>query len=152
VLPDPLVPFAGARYEQTSTYTLAPTASLVTVDILSCGRSARGERWAFARYASRTRIDATVNDALVLDASEMDIARMMGRFDAFATLFAVGPLARLRVPSPPVDRANLVFSSNANETCVRVASTHIASLLGFVRDVLVPVRADLGDDPFVRKW
>ncbi len=56
VVPDPVVCFADARYEQTLEISLAPSASLWLADGYSCGRSARGERWAFSRYASRTTV------------------------------------------------------------------------------------------------
>src|SRR5262249_51891808 len=55
-IPDPIVCFAGARYGQSITVDLAPGASLVLVDTLTAGRSARGERWDFHRYASRTAV------------------------------------------------------------------------------------------------
>ena len=57
VLPDPVSCFAGARYAQDLRIDLHDaTATLVLVDALTCGRAARGERWAFARYASRPRV------------------------------------------------------------------------------------------------
>ena len=156
VLPDPLVPFAGARYEQSATYALAPGASLVALDVLSCGRSARGERWAFARYASRTRIDDRVNDAVVLDASEAPPAAAMGRFDVVATLFAVGPRAHVAAELPALGRrAEVVAASSplaGGGVCLRVAATRIEACLAFLRRALEPVRQSLGDDPFTRKW
>lgn len=152
VMPDPLVPFAGARYEQQATLQLHPGASLVWVDILSCGRAARGERWAFARYASRTRIlrgdELVAEDALVLDASEQDVACLMGRFDAFATLIVVG-LELAAASSPDVVHAS---SRHAWGTVVRVAGRSAGAMASFVREALKPVRALLGDDPYARKW
>src|SRR4029078_11970610 len=56
VAPDPLVPFAGARYAQRATIRLEENARLAWLDVLACGRAARGERWAFSSYSSRTRV------------------------------------------------------------------------------------------------
>lgn len=66
---DPVVPFAGARWSQALDVHL-DGGSAVIVEGLTAGRIARGERWAFARFASRTRVFApslAVEDALVLD-------------------------------------------------------------------------------------
>lgn len=56
VLPDPVTCFAGARYSQRQSFLLAPGASLVLVDWLTCGRRALGEAWALASYESSNRV------------------------------------------------------------------------------------------------
>jgi urease accessory protein len=164
VAPDPLVPFAGSRYEQRATIRLAKDASLAWVDVLACGRASRGERWAMARYATRTRIlregELACDDALVLEAEGRDLPRAMGRFDAIATLFLVGPALRatcdalLARPLAP-RRAALIFTAarlGDFGACVRVAGATTGAVTAFVRDALSDVRASLGDDPFARKW
>ena len=163
-LPDPLVPFASARYEQRATIRLARDASLAWLDVLACGRAARGERWALSRYASRTRVlreNAVVcEDALVLDAREQDLARALGRFDALATALVFGPALRatraafLAAPLPP-PRGEITFSASPigdDGACLRVAGVSTAVVTAFVRERLSPLRATLGDDPFARKW
>src|SRR5262249_30292242 len=45
MVPDPVACFAGARYEQAVRIELAASATLVSVDAFTAGRSARGERW-----------------------------------------------------------------------------------------------------------
>jgi hypothetical protein len=102
-------------------------------------------------------------DASVLDASEMDVARAMGRHHAFATLLAIGPLAaatraalldharaaRLH------ERADVIAASNRlgdDGAIMRVAAARIEPLLTFVRAALAPLRTALVDDPFARKW
>lgn len=143
VLPDPVAPFSGARYAQTQVYDVR--GSLLAVDVLSCGRAARGERWAFSRWESRTRI-GPIDDRVLLD-EEMDLPRMMGRFDAIATIFAIG------VAIAP-EKGDVIFSSSpiTNGICVRAAAPSISSMLRFVRTALAPLREHLGDDPFARKW
>jgi len=163
VVPDPLTPFAGARYEQRSTLRLARGASLAWADVVSCGRAARAERWAFSRYASRTRIFADgallCDDGLVLDAAHRDLARAFGRFDAIATLFLVGPdLAEARaslLARPLAPRADVIFTATPlgeDGACARVAGTSTAGVTAFVRGALAELRASIGDDPFSRKW
>src|SRR5262249_46389552 len=49
--PDPTACFAGARYRQRTEIDLADGASVAAWDVLTAGRSARGERWAFQRCA-----------------------------------------------------------------------------------------------------
>lgn len=114
LLPDPVVCFADARYDQTLDIALAPTASLVAIDGYTCGRSARGERWAFSRYASRTVVTRGVTRGVtrapsggpgvaggqrsLVDATRLErrrghraIADRMGRFDVVLSLIAFGP-------------------------------------------------------------
>ena len=56
VAPDPLVCFRGAIYRQHNRVHLADDASLVHLDWLTSGRSARGERWQFGRLATRLEV------------------------------------------------------------------------------------------------
>jgi len=56
VLPDPVTCFAGARYTQRQSFSLAPGGSLVLVDWLTCGRRALGETWALSSYQSSNRL------------------------------------------------------------------------------------------------
>ena len=104
VAPDPLQCFADSFYAQRQTYYLAPTASLVLLDWLSAGRSACGERWAFASYSSRTELwrwngDATreSSELMFLDSTRLDVLDgpigapiRMGSFNCVATLLIVG--------------------------------------------------------------
>ena len=95
MIPDPVVCFAGARYHQSIDISLAPTASLVLLDGYTCGRSARGERWQFDHFESKTTIardgSPLIIDATLLDPAHGPIAERMGRFEAMASLFVIGP-------------------------------------------------------------
>ena len=153
VAPDPLVPFAGARYAQRATIRLDEGASLAWLDIVACGRAARGERWAFARYASRTRIFVSgalvCDDALVLDSSDRDLARSMGRFDAIATILSFGIEPRAAIARDDVVASSSAFAAG---TCIRVAGASTGAVVAHAREALADVRASLGDDPWARKW
>ena len=182
IVPDPVVCFAEARYEQTIDIELAPSASLWLVDGYSCGRSARGERWAFSRYASRTTIRRAgaraIVDATRLDPDHGSLAERMGRFDVVLSLLVVGPrfahvreamLASARgaafqesargaafqapSPSPPTGVAVVSASPLADGACViRVAAERFESASHALRSSFALLAGVLGDDPFARKW
>jgi urease accessory protein len=179
LLPDPVVCFAEARYAQSIAIALAPGASLVAMDGYTCGRSARGERWAFSRYASRTAItrgegDGDASDGprdLLVDATLLDprhgpIAERMGRFDAVLSLVAFGPrLAAVREAmlaiAPQASAGALVVSASAiggdreqrDHGCiVRVAAERFETASLALRSSFAVLAGVLGDDPFARKW
>jgi urease accessory protein len=55
-LPHHLIPYPGSDYRQTTTFHLAPDATLMTWDAYAAGRVARKERFAFTNLRSRTKI------------------------------------------------------------------------------------------------
>jgi len=97
VAPDPVTCFAGAAYEQSQRFHLAPDASLLLVDWLTSGRWACGERWAFESYRSRTEISVAgrrvLLDAIRIDARHgtIDQPHRCGRFECLATVVLIGP-------------------------------------------------------------
>jgi urease accessory protein len=101
LLPDPVACFAQARYRQRVDITLHGEGSAVVLDGLTSGRAAFGERWAFdgvdlattVRAGARERAPGRilVRDALRLDAGDAPIAPRLGRFEALASVLAVGP-------------------------------------------------------------
>ena len=55
--PQPMIPFAGSAFESDMEIRLADdTAFLFMLDIISCGRSARDERFEYRKFASRVRV------------------------------------------------------------------------------------------------
>jgi len=165
LLPDPVACFTGARYTQETTVTLAPGASLVLVEALTCGRAARGERWAFDHYHSRTRIERNHHplwlDAVRLSPEEGPLLSRMGRFEAFATLAVFGPqtlalretllspLGPLRPRAPLLEAANPLGDDGA---LLRIAATSVETALTALRTRLLPLPTLLGDNPLARKW
>ncbi|RKH59909.1 urease accessory protein UreD [Corallococcus aberystwythensis] len=165
-VPDPTVCFTGARYSQTLDVTLAPGASLVLADVVTAGRSARGERWAFLHYASRLRVAregrALVDERWVLDPAHGALPERLGRFDALASVLLVGPAlasARealaARVAGLPVKpRAREVISASPlgeDGLLLRVAAVSLETLLATTRDWLSFLPGLLGDDPWARR-
>lgn len=160
--PDPVVCFAGAAYRQRARVSLAEGATLVWVEVLAAGRVARGERWALARYRTELSVERggreILRDGLLLDPAHGPIAARLGRFDALATLVAVGPaslglreawarpaaLAR----GAPVQVATSRFADDA--TVVRLAAATLADARGAIVSLVQPLAALLGDDPHAR--
>ncbi len=63
-LPDPLIPFRGARFTQATTLLVAPGGTLIYGDILSPGRVASGESFAYRRLTSRLTVSRPVGPPL----------------------------------------------------------------------------------------
>lgn len=163
IVPDPVVCFAGARYRQEIDISLAPTASLVLFDGYTSGRAARGERWEFADFESRTTI-ARGGVAAIIDATKLNpdcgsIAQRMGRFDALVSLAVIGPrfdavrLAVLAAVSSP-DGTTVVAASPVGHdgAVVRVAANSFENASRALRSSFAALAGTLGDDPFARKW
>jgi urease accessory protein len=173
-LPDPVVCYAGASYVQNAHIRLEAGASLVWLEAMTCGRSARRERWAFDRYASRTEIARAgvmvARDAVLLDARHGPLIARLGRFDALATVIALGPAAarvaaRLLAMAPGIARArddarspvrlpDVVVAPSPREdgAVARFCATSVPLLSEALHDALRDVAPLLGDDPFSRKW
>lgn len=165
LLPDATVCFAGASYEQKTELRLARGASAVLVDILSCGRAARGERWAFRRYSGELSIrlgDRLVAaERLLLDPAHGPLAERLGRFDALCTIVLAGEavledraaIARRIEAMPLVPRAARIEQSNdlGGALLLRIAAASGEDAMRAVRDYLHFLPELLGDDPYARR-
>jgi urease accessory protein len=172
ILPDPITPFQGAIYSQRQGLNLEASASLLLLDWLSSGRCARGERWSFSRYESRTEITldgrTILRDALLLDAADGPLAApcRTGHFNCFATLVLLGPAlretaARLtgEINATPLQRATasilLAASPLAHDAgvIIRIAGIGTEIVGRWLKNQLAPITIELlGDDPWLRKW
>jgi urease accessory protein len=166
IAPDPVVCFAGARYTQQIDISLAPSASLVLVDGYTCGRAARGERWQFDHFESRTTIArggvTTIVDATRLDPVHGSIAQRMGRFDVIMSVVAVGPRfgsvreALLAAPAGArsICPSTVVAASpvGVDVVVLRVAADSFQNASRALRRSFAALANALGDDPFARKW
>jgi len=163
VVPDPVVCFSGARYAQRVDVVLAPDASIVLLDGYSCGRAARGERWKFARFETRTTIERggarVLVDATCLDPAHGELAERMGPFDVVLSLIAMGPrfasvraamLASLEPPS--ADAIVAVSRVGEDGAILRVAAHRFEWASHLLRSCFGEIARILGDDPFARKW
>ena len=160
-MPDPVVPFRGARFAQLTSVELAAGASLVLVDTVTAGRVAHGERWSAARIDTALDIamagELRLCDRLVLDG---DVAARMRRFDALATCVLVGPraadlaaaeLARLERPAPG---AALVVAGSrfADGAVFRIAGERVEQVTAAARALVGEACRRLGALPWQRRW
>jgi urease accessory protein len=165
VVPDPVVCFAGARYAQRIAVDLARDASVLLLEGYTCGRSARGERWQFSQYASRTTVlrdsARVLVDATRLDPADGPVAERMGRFDVVLSLVAIGPrFARVRdAMFAPARQASsyataIVAASPLGHDggILRVLAESFESASRALRSSFAELARLLGDDPFARKW
>ena len=166
VVPDPLVCFRGALYEQFNRVHLAEDASLVYVDWLTGGRLARGECWDFARVTTRLEIiredRPLLLESLVLDPHDgpLDSPVRMGDYRCLAIVVVLGPSL--------VEEAQQILETadqSSTETGLLEAASPLAEgvlwrimgpstepvghqlqeRLGFLAD-------RLGETPWERKW
>lgn len=93
-LPEPLILFKDAALKQTTHICLHPSAGLSWGEIILPGRLARGERYQFQEYWSRTQISSSI-DHEMFSKGEMwftDAMKLLGKQNPFvdSPLFASG--------------------------------------------------------------
>ncbi|MFO0628407.1 MAG: urease accessory protein UreD [Polyangiales bacterium] len=166
VVPDPVVPFAGARFVQRTELALSPDATVALVDVITAGRVAYGERWSAASITSTLAVSVgdhpLLLDRVRLDPAHGDLAARMGRFEALGTALLLGPRARdlardtlARVADTAVARrAPVVLAASplGDGVIVRVAGASIEAVTRAVRELVAPLCARVGEDPWSRRW
>jgi urease accessory protein len=96
-VPDPLIPFAGSRFQQRLGATVPEDAVLVVSDVLTAGRVAHGERWAVDALVSAVEVTRPDGVPLVVDTTRIvggggsDDEMVTGGADAIGTLFVLAP-------------------------------------------------------------
>jgi urease accessory protein len=165
-LPDPVSPFAGARYVQEQRFALAPGASLALLDAVTAGRTARGERWAFERYASRNEVRAggalVLADAVRLASDEgPSAARRLSGIELLATIVLLGPrlaaaAARVldAVAGAPADGAAPVLAAASplpEGVLLRLAARSVEAGMAAIRSHLACLAGPLDGDPLLRR-
>jgi urease accessory protein len=98
-LPDEIIPFADSRFSQATHVEMAPTAVLILAEVLTPGRVARSEYFAFGEYTSRVAVQRkgrlVLREAAVLEPTSMrlDGPALLGGHPYYATLTVLAPLA-----------------------------------------------------------
>lgn len=95
-MPDPLIPYAGSRFQQRLCAQVPEDATLIAADILTAGRVARGETWDLDACVSAVEISRPGGIPIVVDTTLItrdDAAHPLiaGHADAIGTLFVVAP-------------------------------------------------------------
>ncbi len=166
-IPDPIACFTGANFSQEQRFDLAADASLLMLDWFTSGRKARGERWAFQRFASSTQVRVenrvVFRDVLSLDPADgpIDSPMRMGLVDCFATVVIVGPafeslcetvLKRI-ADKPARESGGVMFAASPipGGAMLRVAGIEIEAVGRWLKMMLADVKNVLGQDPWMRK-
>ncbi|PWN26387.1 UreD-domain-containing protein [Jaminaea rosea] len=116
LLPDPVTPYASSRYVQVQRFDLLcpHSSSLVALDWLTPGRTARGEQWVFGLYRSRNEVrvkgEVVLRDVVELsreqgeeeeeeeaEEEERGLAKRMAPYSVYATLILMGPAVKQSV-------------------------------------------------------
>ncbi len=168
VIPDPVTCFTDAVYEQSQTFCIHHSASLLLIDWLTSGRLAGGERWAFSRYRSRS--DIYIDDQLVFtdatlltpDEGLLCTPSRMGRFNCMAMVVWVGPphsgiterLIQQLSTLPLGPRQPLIGAASqfGHGIVLRLMGTCTEKVARFL-NTAVALPAQLGTgSPWTRKW
>jgi urease accessory protein len=94
---DPLIPHAGARFEQEVVANVESGGALIVAETVAPGRVAFGEAFEYSRLSLATRIscdgEGAAVDSVVLEPAELDPRRpgMLGDYSYLSSLFAVEP-------------------------------------------------------------
>ena len=168
-LPDPVTPFAEARFDQRQIIDCAPTADVVWLDGVTCGRAARDERWAFTSYVSSLtmRVDGctVMRDAVRLTAGQRPVRERLPEVGALATLVIGGPgmkalcakilahVAAQPLESQPRLSASALGTSRLGTwgVLLRAATVERETWERTVRELLADLCPRLGDDPWQRR-
>lgn len=165
--PDPIQAFAASQYSQRQEFRLHAGSGLVLLDWFTAGRTARGERWAFDRFASRNHVYVDDRPAL-LDAVMIEpkkrsrsVAHALGGYDCIAALILVGSVVQRfasdlvqRMNDRPVERGAALIASASpipHGAILRVAARNTEIAARELYTHLQPMAELLGDDPWRRK-
>jgi len=92
-VPEPTIPFRGARFRQSIHVQLSPGATVLLWDVIASGRVARGERWAFTNLANEINI-STADGRSVIEryhvAPSQDGVGLAEPWDYVVSLFVIG--------------------------------------------------------------
>ncbi|MFJ5612837.1 urease accessory protein UreD [Streptomyces sp. NPDC093221] len=95
-LPDPTIPYGGARYYQRTTVTADATATVLAAETLYAGRLARDERHAYEVFASDVEIRRPDGALLAVDAMRLEPGAapvtglaVLGGHDIVSTFYVV---------------------------------------------------------------
>ena len=92
-VPEPTIPFRGARFRQSIHVRLARGATVLLWDAIASGRVARGERWAFTSLVNEIRI-STADGRSVTErydiAPSRDGVGLAEPWDYVASLYLIG--------------------------------------------------------------
>lgn len=151
LLPDPVQPFRDSAFEQRQVFQVTPASSLLVLDWVSAGRTARGEKWECSECRTRNEIwmdgRLLLRDNLVLqDRGDID----MDGLEVFGMLVIRGPVfAGLgefflreysglpRVHFGPGEECRWTAGAVRGSVVVKFGSLHVDSARRWLRQMLL---------------
>lgn len=168
ITPDPITCFADALFEQKQRFDLESGANLVLLDWQTCGRRARGERWAFQRFHSKTDIyynnDLILVDSLLLDAEDGPLTGpfRLGRFNCLAMVVLIGEKLATAchdllqtIYEQPVDPGASVVDTASpikHGAIWRILGENPEQVFQSLKSRLRFLQEIVGESPWSRKW
>lgn len=176
LLPDPVVCFKDASYNQIQHFTMHESSSLALLDWVTSGRRVQDEDWSFARYysANTVLVDTMTiaRDVMRLENPDEDrkvfrtLAEKLAPYGCYATLLLRGPLVQTviddlivryksisvfkkRAPDP------LIWSLSpiaAGAIVVRIAGFEVEEVKSWLRSALESIKEHIGEDAFRRAF
>ncbi|MCX6023085.1 MAG: urease accessory protein UreD [Chloroflexi bacterium] len=150
-LPDPLIPFADADYEQETRCVAYPGGTLFLWDMLAPGKAARGERHQYRHI--RSRLLAVTPEGRPLCAEAYTLTpngappALLGGHDAFGTLWAItdrAPAAALLAAvRPAIEGSPAVVAATALPNQAGVAVKALGRDTAAVEAALLAARGAL---------
>lgn len=157
LLPDPLTPYATARFRQNQDFDLATDADLIVLDWMTSGRQARGEHWAFDQVDLRSRIrigrHLRCHEALTLCGADGGDPR----WPCFGSILVAGPgtaglredlVAACRDLAITATSLRVAASAHADLLVLRFAAAASENLIAWLRPRLASLHPRLGGDPW----
>ncbi|MDJ0379984.1 urease accessory protein UreD [Streptomyces sp. G-G2] len=102
-LPDPVIPYVDSRFYQRTVITADPSATVLASETVLAGRLARGERHAYAVFASDFEVRRPGGDLVALDTVRLEPGgagvsgpAVLGGHAVMACFFVLTPLAPAR--------------------------------------------------------
>jgi len=95
VVPEPYLPYAGARFEQEGRFEVAESGTLLLAEVVAPGRQARGEELAYERFSSLAEVWRPGGQLLFRDWCRLDprdrlrACGRLGGFGAVGSLYVV---------------------------------------------------------------
>jgi urease accessory protein len=154
-LPEPIILYRDASFEQTMRVTLAPSGSLFLSEIMVPGRLARGECFQFQRYFNRLQVYTPAGKLVFTDAMQF---RGQDGLGIYRSIFTPQPiLANLILVIPGVDlqplglkleqfaqkQAFTAASSalpNCNGLLIRAMASNVPILKAYINHALTQIR------------
>jgi len=135
-LPEPTIPFAGSRFASRTACEVSDTATLILAEVVSAGRTARGEVHQFSSYLAVVDISRPGGPVLARDVTALDPADgliLPGRLGTFAAVGSLYVVCRGFDPQPLREAASGVAVEG-----IMAGASHLPGELGAWLKVLGP--------------